>query len=161
MSRPYLRARSLSKVGPVFFARKGKKSSGPGAPRGAILTGSGRSDSSCCAGTGRGTGFSGPNKELAGRKKEALRGAKGSSTASRKRYSQFQDFFLQAPARRSCDGLDFGPLWGRKTNTGAFTRFPTSSASPPRCHLPVECDNVYSNKLPSDNWPGIASAFFF
>jgi hypothetical protein len=32
---------------------------------------------------------------------------------------------------------------------------------PPRCHLPVECDNVYFNKLPSDNWPGIAPAFFF
>ena len=23
-------------------------------------------------------------------------------------------------ARRSCDVLDFGPLWGRKTNTGGF-----------------------------------------
>ena len=36
-----------------------------------------------------------------------------------------------------------------------------ASASPPRCHLPVECDNVHFNKLPSDNWPGIAPAFFF
>jgi hypothetical protein len=25
---------------------------------------------------------------------------------------------FQAPARHSCDGMDFGPLWGRKTNTG-------------------------------------------
>jgi hypothetical protein len=28
-------------------------------------------------------------------------------------------------------------------------------------NLPVECNNVHFNKLPSVNWPGIAPAFFF
>jgi hypothetical protein len=48
-----------------------------------------------------------------GRKKGALRGEQraaaqtaGNDTAS------VEIFFLQAPARRSCDGLDFGPLLG-------------------------------------------------
>ena len=86
---------------------------------------------SCCAGTGRGTGFSGPNKEL-----EQGRGGSGTATANRQQLpggeaerkrlgegvqmadcGQFStilpvstDLFLQAPARRSCDVLDALPL---------------------------------------------------
>jgi hypothetical protein len=83
----------------------------PGHPR-PNLTGSGRSDSSCFAGTERGTGFPGPNKErdqgeragrsrlhlLAlherrGRKKEALRGEQRADfTARWRRYSLYLPF---------------------------------------------------------------------
>jgi hypothetical protein len=42
-----------------------------------ILTVCGRSDNLTFAGTGRGTGFSGPNKELAGQEERGFRGSKG------------------------------------------------------------------------------------
>ena len=124
----YISASSPVKSGSgIFFARKGKKIFRSRAKR-RVLTGCGRSDSSCCAGTGRGTGFSGPNKEWQGRKEERgfAGGAKGDFTPGFQRYGQFRfnkGELLQAPARRSSGGMDFGPLWGRKTNTGVFLSF--------------------------------------
>jgi hypothetical protein len=49
-----------------------------------------------------------------------LLGAKGGFGARFITILAVSKFFRQAPARRSCDVLDFGPLWGRKTNTGVF-----------------------------------------
>ena len=59
----------------IFLQGRAKKSSGP-AQEG-VLTASGRSDSSCFAGTGRGTGFYGPNKELPQEKEGAAASRSG------------------------------------------------------------------------------------
>jgi len=54
----------LSKVGPVFFLQERAKKIFRSRAKRRVLTGSGRSDNPAFAGTGRGTGFSSPNKEL-------------------------------------------------------------------------------------------------
>jgi len=88
------------------------------------LTGCRRSDRSTLQGRDEERAF--PvrtrNWQGKGRKKEAWRGEQraaaqpaGNDTAG------VEIFFLRAPVRRSCDVLDFGPLWGRKTNTGVLS----------------------------------------
>jgi hypothetical protein len=62
-SRSYLRVLTCQKWGRYFFARKGKKIFRSRAKR-RVLTASGALRFSAYAGTGRGTGLSGPNKEL-------------------------------------------------------------------------------------------------
>ena len=64
------------------------------------------------------------NWQFKGRKKEAWRGgAKGSRTASRKRYSRCQYSFYRLRRGALATGWTSAPFRGRKTNTGAFLAF--------------------------------------
>jgi hypothetical protein len=59
---------------------------------------------------------------LAGKegRKRLCGGCKGQQYSQPGTMQSVWKFSLQAPARRSYDGLDFGPLWRRKTNTRVF-----------------------------------------
>ena len=104
--RDRVSASSPVKSGAGIFCKKGQKIFRSRAKR-RVLTGCGRSDSSCCAGTGRGTGFSSPNKErqLREGRKRLCGGSKGQQIGQ---FITIQPVstVLQAPARRSCDVLD-------------------------------------------------------
>jgi hypothetical protein len=77
-------------------------------PASPLLTGCGRSDNPTFAGTGRGTGFPVRTRNWQGRKEERglARGCKGQPHSQPETIQSVSIFFLQAPARRSCDGLD-------------------------------------------------------
>jgi hypothetical protein len=140
-SRSYLRVLACQKWGRYFLPREGQKIFRSRAKR-RVLTGSGRCDNSCFAGTGRGTGFfrseQGTGLKGRGRQRQG-HGFTGydmpGGEAPRKRLGEGEQRASSEPAGNDTACVEFsyvyrlgtspeggpeyfGPLWGCKTNTG-------------------------------------------